>query len=212
MRILNLYAGIGGNRALWPTDIEVVAIENDPEIAEAYQALWPSDTTVIGVAHAYLLEHLLDGWDLIWTSPPCQSHSKLNQFEFGQKRFRYPSLDQLYGEIILLRHQAPKNVDWLVENVIPYYSPLIPPTAQLGRHYAWTNLSLPYVPRSDGVFLRGTTAADFEKYDGLTLPNCANKWSSERRRQVMRNCVPPEMGRIVFNAMAHVSEAPATLF
>ena len=34
MKILNLYAGIGGNRKLWEGDIEVTAIENNKEIAK----------------------------------------------------------------------------------------------------------------------------------------------------------------------------------
>ena len=34
IKILNLYAGIGGNRRLWPDDeIEVTAVELNPKIA-----------------------------------------------------------------------------------------------------------------------------------------------------------------------------------
>ena len=36
MKVLNLYAGIGGNRKLW-TDVEVTAIENNESIAAIYQ-------------------------------------------------------------------------------------------------------------------------------------------------------------------------------
>jgi DNA (cytosine-5)-methyltransferase 1 len=36
MRILNLYAGIGGNRKLW-TDCEVTAVENVQHIADVYK-------------------------------------------------------------------------------------------------------------------------------------------------------------------------------
>ena len=32
MKVLNLYAGIGGNRKLWK-DVEVTAVENNKEIA-----------------------------------------------------------------------------------------------------------------------------------------------------------------------------------
>ena len=31
MKILNLYAGIGGNRKLWGDENEVTAIENNPD-------------------------------------------------------------------------------------------------------------------------------------------------------------------------------------
>jgi len=37
IRVLNLYAGIGGNRKLWPENIQVTAVELDPEIAAIYQ-------------------------------------------------------------------------------------------------------------------------------------------------------------------------------
>ena len=38
IKVLNLYAGIGGNRKLWVVDeIEVTAVEINPEIAKIYQ-------------------------------------------------------------------------------------------------------------------------------------------------------------------------------
>ncbi|MEN8255848.1 MAG: helix-turn-helix transcriptional regulator, partial [Verrucomicrobiota bacterium] len=40
MRILNLYAGIGGNRKLWGDKHEVVAVEKDPRIALSH---WGTD-------------------------------------------------------------------------------------------------------------------------------------------------------------------------
>jgi DNA (cytosine-5)-methyltransferase 1 len=49
MKILNLYAGIGGNRRRWDGH-EVTAVEYDPAIAEVYKALYPNDTVVVGDA------------------------------------------------------------------------------------------------------------------------------------------------------------------
>lgn len=46
MRVLNLYAGIGGNRKLW-TGCEVVAVENEQYIADAYKALYPDDEVIV---------------------------------------------------------------------------------------------------------------------------------------------------------------------
>ena len=40
MKVLNLYAGIGGNRKLW-TDVEVTAVEIDPKRAEIYKHYFP---------------------------------------------------------------------------------------------------------------------------------------------------------------------------
>lgn len=226
MRILNLYAGVGGNRALWPLDAEVTAVELDTEIAQAYVDLWPGDTVIVGDAHQYLLDHLLGGWDFIWSSPPCPTHSKLNAFSARKGQLRYPDLDRLYGEIILLRHRAPAGTRWCVENVIPYYTPLIPPTAKLGRHFAWGNFKLPQLAdtgcrvrtaaevRGARVLRMGAyravkprlgamdvgEASDFEQAYGLRLPRCAETWGRQKRRQVMRNCVDPAMGLAVWNA------------
>ena len=78
MKILNLYAGIGGNRKLWKgtikNQIEILAVENDPEIAKIYQNIFPNDKVIIGDAHEFLLKNF-DKFDFIWSSPPCQTHS-----------------------------------------------------------------------------------------------------------------------------------------
>ncbi len=46
LRVLNLYAGIGGNRRLWK-NVDVVAIEYDKEIARAYSNFFPNDKVII---------------------------------------------------------------------------------------------------------------------------------------------------------------------
>ena len=52
LKVLNLYAGIGGNRLYWDdvADIKVTAVEFDPAIAEAYQSRFPNDKVVVGDA------------------------------------------------------------------------------------------------------------------------------------------------------------------
>ncbi|HEC40865.1 MAG TPA: DNA cytosine methyltransferase, partial [bacterium] len=83
MKILNLYAGIGGNRKLWGDKHEIIAIEIDPKIAAIYQDLFPNDKVIIADAHQYLLEHFKE-FDFIWSSPPCPSHSRTNTFLHAQ--------------------------------------------------------------------------------------------------------------------------------
>ena len=215
-RVLNLYAGVGGNRKLWD-DCDVVAIENDQQIAEAYQQLYPQDTMIVTDAHQYLKEHLLDGWDFIWSSPPCQSHSKLQRFIVGNhKKLTYPDLEQLYGEIILLQSLAPPETAWCVENVIPYYQPLIPPTSILGRHYAWANRALPHISATNAIRIsrerrqnnstqlsrmRVSNDKEIEEEYSLHLPACADNWGYYKRRQVMRNCVDPLIGKALFDTI-----------
>ena len=101
MKILNLYAGIGGNRKLWGDKHEVTAIENDSKIAKIYQELFPNDKVIITDAHEYLLKHYQE-FDFIWSSPPCPTHSNTNRFLNAQGVIRYPDMD-LYKEIILLK-------------------------------------------------------------------------------------------------------------
>lgn len=122
LRVLNLYAGIGGNRALWPAHISVTAVEYHPKVAAAYQKLYPLDKVILGDAHAYLLKHYSE-FDFIWASPPCQSHSRMNYWKPVAKK-RYPDMS-LYQEIIFLKEMC--RVKFLVENVNPYYTPLVPP-------------------------------------------------------------------------------------
>ena len=76
IKVLNLYAGIGGNRKLWK-DVDVTAVEINPEIAKIYQDFFPMDNVIITDAHKYLLEHYKE-FDFIWSSPPCPTHSRFN--------------------------------------------------------------------------------------------------------------------------------------
>ena len=50
MKVLNLYAGIGGNRQLWE-NVEVTAVENVDYIADAYEQLFPEDKIIREDAH-----------------------------------------------------------------------------------------------------------------------------------------------------------------
>jgi DNA (cytosine-5)-methyltransferase 1 len=136
VKILNLYAGIGGNRKLWEGH-EITAVELNPAIAKIYSGFFPQDNMVVGDAHQYLLEHYSE-YDFIWSSPPCQSHSRTNYFLNPLGVIRYPDMN-LYQEIILLDSFF-KGL-YCVENVIGYYEPLIKPK-EMGRHYLWTNFKV----------------------------------------------------------------------
>ena len=168
MIVLNLFAGIGGNRQSWE-GVEVTALELDPHIAELYADKYPHDTVIVGDAHQYLLEHYNE-FEFIWSSPPCPSHSRARFWNTKAKRI-YPDM-MLYQEILFLRnHHKGK---WVIENVKPYYTPLIP-AIPLGRHLLWSNFNI-------GSF-------QFEAEDVLTQP----KGSPER------NAVLPEIGQYVLN-------------
>jgi DNA (cytosine-5)-methyltransferase 1 len=188
MKILNLYAGIGGNRRLWGDEHEVTSVEWSSEIANIYAYLYPQDELIIGDAHRYLLEHYKE-FDFIWSSPPCQSHSS---FRFNiNVRFRgtepkYPDMS-LYQEILLLStHFEGK---YVVENVKPYYEPLIKPTNTLHRHYFWSNFDIP-VAEFETSKLRTAQIRDLEILNKVDL----SEFKLPNKRQVLRNCVLPELG------------------
>lgn len=142
MEILNLYAGIGGNRKLWGDEHNVTAVEINGKILDMYKERFPFDKVVIGDAHEYLIKNFAK-FDFIWSSPPCQSHSRTNYFLKGKGIFRYPDM-KLYQEIIFLSQFF--EGFFCVENVIGYYKPLITPT-KIGRHYLWTNFKLSNIPQ-----------------------------------------------------------------
>lgn len=136
MKILNLYAGIGGNRKLWGNKHDITAVESDPEIAEIYKELFPNDT-VVADAHEYLRLHFKE-FDFIWSSPPCQTHSQIRQnigVRFRGVEPKFPDMT-LYEEIIFLMHNT--ECMWVVENVRPYYKPLIKGQV-VQRHLFWSS-------------------------------------------------------------------------
>ena len=145
MKILNLYAGIGGNRKLWGNEHEIVAIENNSEIAKQYQELFPFDKVIIIDAHEYLLNHFKE-FDFIWSSPPCPSHSRMRKLHTiphtkdkpAQNKPIFPDM-KLYEEILFLKGYFKGK--WVVENVISWYDPLILPK-KIGRHYFWSNFHI----------------------------------------------------------------------
>ena len=146
MKILNLYACLGGNRYKWNevnNDIEVTAIELDPEAARLYKERSPNDIVIVADAHQYLLDHYKE-FDFIWSSPPCPSHSRARYWNSSNydttTEAVYPDM-KLYEEILFLQHYF-KTGKYVVENVIPYYEPLINATKR-GRHLYWCNFTLP---------------------------------------------------------------------
>lgn len=132
MKILNLYSGIGGNRKLWDGDFTVTAVEYREDIANVYRHYFPKDEVIVTDAHQYLLDHYSE-YDYIWSSPPCPTHSRSRFWRHSTLNEQaYPDM-KLYQEIIFLKHYY--RGKWSVENVEPFYDPLIPPTKQIGRHF-----------------------------------------------------------------------------
>ena len=197
MKILNLYACLGGNRYKWDevTDVKVTAVEWDEELALMYQKRFPNDKVIVADAHKYLLDHYKE-FDFIWSSPPCPSHSRArywnsSNYETTTKPV-YPSMS-LYEEIIFLQHYFKSK--YVVENVTPYYEPLIP-AHKRGRHLYWTNFNLPNVLSERKIQIAtGTNEVQklckFHDYDFYTYKG------KQRMNKIARNLVDYEAGKTI---------------
>lgn len=202
MKVLNLYACLGGNRYKWDEvakdagiELEVTAIEYDEELAKLYQERFPNDKVIVTDAHQYLLDHYKE-FDFIWSSPPCPTHSKSRFARRETTETKYPDL-KLYEEIIFLQHYFKGK--YVVENVIPFYEPLVP-AKKRGRHLYWTNFNLPNnLNERKSSIMEGKNEVkrwcefhdfDFYKYKG-----------SQRTDKIARNLVDYEAGKTIFETV-----------
>ena len=198
-KILNLYACLGGNRYKWDEvadNIEVTAVELDPELAKLYQERFPNDKVIVADAHQYLLDHYQQ-YNFIWSSPPCPTHSRFNVSMKTKRKMLYPDM-KLYEEIIFLDNYF--NGKYCIENVIPFYEPLIT-AKKRDRHLYWTNFNLPsnLGGRKNPDFSRikdvvGVMSKyhdyDFKKYKGKQTMN-----------KIARNLVDYEAGRTILETV-----------
>ena len=206
MKILNLYACLGGNRYKWnevKEDIEVTAVELKPELAEMYQKRFPNDKVIVADAHQYLLDHYKE-YDFIWSSPPCPTHSRINISQYTRDNWipKYPDM-KLYEEIIFLDKYFTGK--YCIENVIPYYEPLIP-AKKRHRHLYWTNFNLPNIlsKRKNPDLSRTknliNALSKFHNYD-------FNKYKGKQpKNKIARNLVDYEAGKTIFQTMLGIIE------
>lgn len=200
-KVLNLYACLGGNRLLWQNCC-VTAVEWDEELAKLYQDRFPNDTVIVSDAHKYLLDHYSE-FDFIWSSPPCPSHSRGRFARRNTTIPIYPDL-KLYEEILFLENYFEGK--YCVENVIPYYEPLIS-AKKIGRHLYWTNFRLPndLGERKHSIMESKDEIKkwckfhdyDFTKYKG-----------NQRIDKIARNLVDYEAGKTIFEIATGLIQTP----
>ena len=194
IKVLNLYAGIGGNRKLWDGDIEITAIENNEEIAKIYQDFFPNDNVIVADAHQYLLDHYKE-FDFIWSSPPCPSHSRINTMLINGRGFtaKFPDM-KLYEEIIFLK--AYFKGKWIVENVRSFYEPLIKPQER-GRHFYWSNFIIGDLGENKKVRNDKGSLLNVKMKDREMIVNDFHDYKGDKRT-IINNCVEPIVGFHIF--------------
>lgn len=192
MKVLNLYACLGGNRLLWK-DCKVTAVELDSELARLYQLRFPGDEVIVGDAHKYLIQHYAE-FDFIWASPPCPTHSRIRQGQVlaGRHEPKYPDM-KLYQEIIFLdKHFKGK---WVVENVLPYYEPLIP-AQKIGRHLFWANFKITNPPKIEGKpAIDKGNVKELCQWHKIDLSDYKGE---QRKDKIARNLVDYQLGKHIY--------------
>lgn len=197
-KVLNLYACLGGNRYKWDevaeeanVKMEVTAVEWDEELARLYQERFPNDKVIVADAHQYLLDHYKE-FDFIWSSPPCPTHSRARYWNTKAKRI-YPNF-KLYEEIVFLEYNFKGR--YVVENVIPYYEPLIE-AKKRGRHLYWTNFNLPN-ELNERKFKIGNVNNELNELCNFHEYNFRNYKGKQIVEKIARNLVDYEAGRTIF--------------
>lgn len=208
LKVLNNYAGIGGNRKKWK-DCEVTAVEINPQVAAAYKKLFPDDVVIVGDAHEYLLKHFTE-FDFIWTSPRVRRNSRFNLV----REARYVDMS-LYQEIILLQEHFAGF--FVAENVQPYYDVLIP-AKKIDRHLFWSNFRIGSfdvaAPDHKSASMTDWTIADFKEWLGIDVgERISLRGDGTHYEQIYRNCVHPDVGEYVMNcARGIIKSSQPTLF
>jgi DNA (cytosine-5)-methyltransferase 1 len=195
-KILNLYAGIGGNRKLW-VDCSVTSIECNEKIATIYKNNFPGDYIIITDAKKYLQDNF-SNFDFIWASPPCQKNSKMALFNSSKiKHFPDLSIYELY--IFLKQFFKGK---FVIENVKPFYVPLIKPSCIIGRHYFWSNFEISILNFPNlANFINLSTIRESEilkKWLGIQYDSPVYYMKNHNPCQVLKNCVHPLIGEHIF--------------
>lgn len=204
MKILNLYAGIGGNRKEWKGDKhEITAVEWDEEKAEVYRDYFPGDKVVVNDAHQFLKDNYKD-FDFIWSSPPCPSHSKIRNeasVGSGQNKPVFPDMN-LYEEIIFLQRVSRTSGlhsfdgSYVVENVVSDYKPLVKPQ-KTQRHFFWANFTVPSIEVESENIDTGTLI-ELQNHHGFDLSDY--DIGHKKKVKMLRNCVHSRIGKAVLQA------------
>jgi len=117
MRALDLFCGAGGaSEGLRRAGFEVVGVDLEPQ---------PRYPFTFHCADA--LTFPLDGYDLIWSSPPCQAYSC--GAGMNGTRHLHPDL------IAAVRERMPSGIPWVIENIMPAASRLRSPFMLCGAMF-----------------------------------------------------------------------------
>jgi DNA (cytosine-5)-methyltransferase 1 len=200
LKILNLFCGIGGNRLKW-TNCEVTAIDLDSEICDLYQKRFINDKVICGDAFQFFEDHW-EEYDVIWASPPCQTHSRQ---QYRQKEKVLPDF-RLYSLIKFCQLWV-KDKIWVIENV-EVIDEVIPHTFKVNRHLFWSNLVIPSKTFEKLYNPPNYIGKDGKKHNGglsdlsiaeLLELHQMEDFNHKEKRSILRNCVDYRIGEYILN-------------
>ena len=204
IKLYNGCAGLGANVKLLDTDYyDITSVEMFDKIANTNKVINPKHNILTNDAFQYFQDNHKK-FSAAWFSPNCQSHSRMVKATRHNVN-KIPDMTGLYGIITFLQHFYAGN--WIVENVVPFYKPLIKPKLQVGRHLFWSNVDLEPV---DDVsrpkdFINLSTVAGSEKLKkwlGLEYDGNVYYKGNHCPSQVLRNCVHPLIGKQLIEQIA----------
>ena len=195
MKILNLFCGIGGNRTLWGNEHEITALDNDQQIAGIYLKRFPNDVVIVGDAYSYLEQHYSE-FDFIWASPPCTTHTILMHVK---RKKQLPDM-RLYSLILFLKYHY--HGKWIVENVHPYYQPLIKNNSIVDKHFIWSNFPIKKKKRIQALHLSFTNMnRDIEEVLIKKGINIELTLERLKLKSVVNNTIIPEVGKYILDSI-----------
>ena len=108
----------------------------------------------------------------------------------------------LYQEIIFLQHYFEGK--YCVENVIPYYEPLIP-ARKRGRHLYWTNFNLPNnIAERSMTGVIGVANDELNKLCEFHNIDVSSYKGEQRKTKIARNLVDFEVGKTILETALNV--------
>lgn len=206
MKRINIYNGCGGlgaNVHLLPKDrFNITSVERFENIANANRTMHQEHNVIVADAFQ-LFQETHEDYHVAWFSPNCQGHSRMVKAT-RHKVNRIPAVTDIYGLIIFLTHFYQGN--WVVENVIPFYEPLIKPTLKIGRHLFWSNVKLSGIEdikRPKGFINNTNTKGANELKNWLGMQYQGNLYYDGNHcpAQPWRNCVHPKIGKHIIEQL-----------
>jgi DNA (cytosine-5)-methyltransferase 1 len=161
-------------------EYEYVEVDINDEVLKVHKLLNPKSQVVQRDAYSFTDDELGE-FDFIWASPPCQSHSRANHI------WKCYNPDMRLYDLIRQLHRVGK--PFVVENVIPYYEPPIPPSYRVDRHFLWTNIRAPlFIEKLPRKPLDRMGIRELARFHDVPL-KCLKLLKNTDKRQVLRNMV-----------------------